>query len=205
MAARDRCAPIASGRSRRTCGIDVAHTRDEIGEQEALMKSRNTCVVAALCAILTGTTTAAQETCGTREETLATPRDRDLTFVARDLNGNPSVSERVVTHRSGTDDEDEVITETYVPSIEAGRMALNRRVRRVTTRTSDGSRTVEEVERPSQAAPSDPARIVRRTVTTVRQSGTGSLHRAADVRTGPQRPVRARLHGIRAQLQSLRS
>ena len=132
-------------------------------------------VVAALCAILTGTTTAAQETCGTREETLATPRDRDLTFVARDLNGNPSVSERVVTRRSGTDDEDEVITETYVPSIEAGRMALNRRVRRVTTRTSDGSRTVEEVERPSHAAPSDPTRIVRRTVTTVRQSGTGSF------------------------------
>ena len=132
-------------------------------------------VVAALCAILTGTTAAAQQTCGTHEENLVTLRDRDLTFVARDLNGTPSVSERVVARRSGTGDEDEAITETYVPSIEAGRMALSRRVRRLTTRTSDGSRTVEEVERPNPAAPSDPARVVRRTVTTVRQSGTGSF------------------------------
>jgi hypothetical protein len=132
-------------------------------------------VVAAFCAMLTATSAAAQETCGTREETLTTLRDGDLTFVARDLNGTPSVSERVVTRRSGTDDEDAVISETFVPSIEAGRMALSRRVRRVTTRTSDGSRTVEEVERPSLAAPGDPPRVVRRTVTTVRQSGTGSF------------------------------
>jgi hypothetical protein len=124
-------------------------------------------VVAALCALLTGTTAAAQQTCGMRDESLATVRDRDL-------NGNRSVSERVVTHRSGTSDEDEVIAETYVPSIEAGRLALSRRVRRVTTRTSDGSRTVEEVEEPNPVAPSDPPRVVRRSVTTVRQSGTGS-------------------------------
>jgi hypothetical protein len=131
-------------------------------------------VVAALCAMLTGTTAAAQQICGTRDGTLATLRDRDLTIRDRDLNGNRSVSERVVTHRSGTGDEDEVIAETYVRSIEAGRLALSQRVRRVTTRTSDGSRTVEEAEEPNPAAPSDPPRVVRRIVTTVRRSGTGS-------------------------------
>jgi len=57
-------------------------------------------VVAALCAILTGTTAAAQQTCGTREEILGTPY--------RDLNGTRTGSEQVVTHRSGTGDEHEV-------------------------------------------------------------------------------------------------
>jgi hypothetical protein len=140
-------------------------------QKEASMKTRYA-VVAAFCVVLTGTTAAAQQTCGTRDETL---RDRDLTVLDRDVNGTPRARERAVTRRSGTGDEDEVISETYVPSIEAGRMALSRRVRRVTTRTSDGSRTVEEVERPNLAAPSDPPRVVRRTVTTVRQSGTGSF------------------------------
>jgi hypothetical protein len=130
------------------------------------MKPPYSVVVAALCAILTGTTAAAQQTCGTREEILGTSY--------RDLNGTRTGSERVVTHRSGTGDEHEVIIETYVPSIEVGRLALSQRVRRVTTRTSDGSQTVEEVEAPNRSAPSDPLRVVRRTVTTVRQSGTGS-------------------------------
>jgi hypothetical protein len=132
-------------------------------------------VVTALCAVLTATTAAAQQTCGTYEETLGSaPRYRDSTFVARDLNGTTSVRERVVTQRSGTDDQNEVVTDTYLPSIEAGRLALSRRVRRVTTRTSDGSQIVEEIERPSHAAPSEPPRVMRRIVTTVRQSGTGS-------------------------------
>jgi hypothetical protein len=131
-------------------------------------------VIAALCALSTGTTAAAQQTCGTHEETLATLGDREVTFLDRDLNGTRRASERVGTRRSGTGDEDEVVIEIYVPSIEAGRMVLSRRVRRVTTPTSDGSRTVEEVERPNQAASSDPPRVVRRTVTTVRQTETGS-------------------------------
>ena len=33
MAARDRCAPIAGGSSRWTCGLGFARTRDEIGQQ----------------------------------------------------------------------------------------------------------------------------------------------------------------------------
>ena len=80
----------------------------------------------------------------------------------------------MVTHRSRTGDEDQVLIEIYRPSIEAGRLALSRRVRRVTTATSDGSRTVEEIEAVNPSAPSDPMRIVRRSVTTVRESATGS-------------------------------
>ena len=130
------------------------------------MKSLSSVVVAAFLAVLTGTGAAAQQTRGTLGETDVTRRDRDL-------NGT-SVSEQVVTHRSRTGDADQVIIEIYEPSIEEGRLALNRRVRRVTTATSDGSRTVEEVEKPNPVAPGDPVRIVRRSVTTVRQSGTGS-------------------------------
>jgi hypothetical protein len=125
------------------------------------MKTRYA-VVAAVCAVLTATAAAAQRNEGMLRETVATLETL-------------SESRRVVTNRSRSGDEDEVITEIYVPSIEAGRLALNRRVRRVTTATSDGSRTVEEVEAPNHAAPSDPLRIVRRSVTTVRRSGNSSV------------------------------
>jgi hypothetical protein len=130
------------------------------------MKPPYRVVVAAFVAVLTGTAAAAQQTIGTAGETVATFCDPDL--------NRTRLSERVVTQRSRTGDEDQVITEIYRPSIEAGRMALSRRVRRVTTATSDGSRTVEEVEAANLAAPSDPPRLVRRIVTTVRESGTGS-------------------------------
>jgi hypothetical protein len=125
------------------------------------MKTRYA-VVVAFCAMLTSTNAAAEESCGTYEGSLVT------------LNGTRRVSERVVTHRSGTSDEDEVVTETYVRSREGARLALWKRVRRVTTATSDGSQTVEEVEEPNRAAPSEPPRVVRRSVTTVSRSGTGS-------------------------------
>ena len=75
------------------------------------------------------------------------------------------MSERVVTHRLRTGDEDQVIFEIYRRSIEAGWLALSRPVRRVTTATSDGSRTVEEVKAVNLTAPSDPLRVVRRSVT----------------------------------------
>jgi hypothetical protein len=129
------------------------------------MKSSYSVVVAFL-AVLTGTAAAAQQIGGTFGETVATFCDPDL--------NRTTVSERAVTHRSRTGDEDEVLIEIYRPSIEAGRLALSRRVRRVTTATSEGSRIVEEVEAVNPAAPSDPMRIVRRSVTTVRESGTGS-------------------------------
>ena len=58
--------------------------------------------------------------------------------------------------------------------MEAGRLALSRRVNRVTTVTEDGSQTVEETAERNPVAPSEPMRIVLRRVTTVRRSGTDS-------------------------------
>jgi hypothetical protein len=130
------------------------------------MKSPCSVVVAAFLAVLTGTAAAAQQAGGTLGESVATFCDPDL--------NRTRLREQVVTHRSRTGDEDQVLIEIYRPSIEAGRMALSRRVRRVTTARSDGSRTVEEVEAANIAQPSDPPRLVRRIVTTVRESGTGS-------------------------------
>jgi hypothetical protein len=92
----------------------------------------------------------------------------------RDLNGQDAVSEKVVTHSARTKDEERVVIETYLPSMEAGRLALSQRVQRVTTVTDDGSQTVEETAEPNPVAASDPMRIVQRSVTTVRRSGTDS-------------------------------
>jgi hypothetical protein len=82
-----------------------------------------------------------------------------------------SCDPKVVIERARTNDREQVIVDTYLPSIEAGRLALTRRVRRVTMATTDGSQTVEETEERSPVSPSDPLRIIRRTVTTVRRSG----------------------------------
>jgi hypothetical protein len=147
------------------------------------MKTRYA-VVAAFCAVLTATAAAAQQTDRTLRETVAT------------LNGTLGETRRVVTHRSQTGDEDEVITEIYVQSIEAGRLALRERVRRVTTATSDGSQTVEEVESSSLAAPSEPMRIVWRSVTTVRRSESGST---ATERQMFERDVNGRLVLVRTE------
>ena len=84
------------------------------------------------------------------------------------------MSEKVVTHRARTNDEERVVIETYSPSMEAGRLALTQRVNRVTTLTKDGSQTVEETEEPSRVSPGDPLRVVRRSVTTMRRSGSDS-------------------------------
>ena len=54
------------------------------------------------------------------------------------------MSEKVVTHLARTKDEERVVIETYLPSMEAGRLALSQRVERVTTVTDDGSRTVDQ-------------------------------------------------------------
>ena len=63
--------------------------------------------------------------------------------------------------------------ETYVPLIYADRLELNRRVRRVTT-VPDGSQTVEETEERNPGSPSEPLRVVQRSVTTVCKSGNNS-------------------------------
>jgi hypothetical protein len=67
-----------------------------------------------------------------------------------------------------------VVVETYLPSIEAGRLALSRRVTRVETVTDDRSQTIEETAERSFAAASEPLQIIQRSVTTVRRLGTDS-------------------------------
>ena len=114
---------------------------------------------------LTAPVAMAQQPVDTVTETVTTRRD---------LNGKDAVSEKVVTHRARTRDEERVVIETYLPSMEAGRLALSQRVQRVTSVTDDGSQTVEETAEPNPVAASDPMRIVQRSVTTVRRSGTDS-------------------------------
>jgi hypothetical protein len=117
--------------------------------------------------VLTAATAIAQPSAGTGTETVTTRVDRDQ-------NGRDAVSEKVVTHRARTNDEERVVIETYLPSPEAGRLALSQRVQRVTTVTADGALTVEETAKPNPVAASDPMRIVQRSVTTVRRSGSDS-------------------------------
>ncbi len=96
------------------------------------------------------------------------------TFQTRDLNGTAAAAAQVVEQHTRTSDGEQVLIDVYVPSVEAGRLALTRRVRRVTTATSNGSRKIEEVEERNPVAPGDPMRIVRRTVTNVRATGPNS-------------------------------
>ena len=72
------------------------------------------------CIVLAATTAMAQQSVGTVTETVTTRRD---------LNGRDAVSEKVVTHRDRTKDEERVVIETYVPLEYANRLALNQRVR----------------------------------------------------------------------------
>jgi hypothetical protein len=123
-------------------------------------------VITVWCWILLAATTAvAQQSAGTVTETVSTRRD---------LNGRDAVSEKVVTHRDRTKDEERVVIETYAPLIYADRLELNRRVSRVTTVTQDGSQTVEETEERNPVSPNEPLRVVQRSVTTVRKSGDDS-------------------------------
>ena len=115
--------------------------------------------------VLAATSAMAQQSVGTVTESVTTRRD---------LNGRDAVSEKVVTHRDRTKDEERVVIETYVPLEYADRLALNQRVRRVTTVTQDGSQTVEETEERNPVSPTEPLRVVQRSVTTVRKSGDDS-------------------------------
>ena len=115
--------------------------------------------------VLAATTAMAQQSAETVTESVTTRRD---------LNGRDAVTEKVVTHRDRTKDEERVVIETYVPLMYADRLELNRRVSRVTTVTQDGSQTVEETEERNPGSPSEPLRLVRRSVTTERKSGNDS-------------------------------
>jgi len=95
-----------------------------------------------------------------------------------DLNGRLVPTERIVTRRSETNGQEQVTVETYSQDAEGfgrsgGRLALSQRIRRSTTTTSDGHATVEDVEARSRVSPSDPMRVVQRTVVTVRNVASG--------------------------------
>ena len=99
------------------------------------------------------------------------------TIQRRDMNGKLVVDEKTVTRRSTANKQDHVVIETYAPYVDgmtrSDSLTLSQRVHRTTTATADGGRhTVEEVEGRSPVAPNDPMRVIRRTVTTVRQIGT---------------------------------
>ena len=128
---------------------------------------RHRAVIVSVWMAVAATAATAQQSGRSTTETLATLRNRDL-------NGVATVSEQTVTHRTRTDDGDQLVIETYSPSMEGGRLALSRRVRRATTATDNGSQTVEETEERNPVAPGEPLRMVRRSVTTVRRSGTDS-------------------------------
>jgi hypothetical protein len=115
--------------------------------------------------VLAATTAVAQQSAGTVTES---------TSMRRDLNGRDAVSEKVVTHRTRTDNEERIVIETYLPLEYADRLALKRRVRRVTTVTEGGSQTIEETEERNPVSPSEPLSVVQRSLTTVRKSGDDS-------------------------------
>jgi hypothetical protein len=117
-----------------------------------------------ICIVLSAATTTAQQGAGSSSDTVAS-------HGSRDLNGTVAVNERVVIHRAQTNEGEQVVVETFSPSIEASRLTLSRRVRRITTETGDGTQTVEESEERNPAAPTEALRVVRRSVTTVRRSG----------------------------------
>jgi hypothetical protein len=127
---------------------------------------RRGAVVTMLCSIVLAATTAmAQQGAAGITETVTT---------GRDLNGREVVSEKVVTRRALAKDEERVVVETYVPLIYGDRLELNRRVRRVTTVLQDETQTVEETEERNPGSPSEPLRVVQRSLTTVRRSGSDS-------------------------------
>jgi hypothetical protein len=104
-----------------------------------------------------------------------TPAERieEETIRRPDLNGSLTVTEKIVTRRSDLKGQQQLVIETYAPNGEGffrpgARLALSERIRRSTTATADGGRlTIEEVEAHNRVAPSDPMRVVQRTVTTI--------------------------------------
>jgi len=104
-------------------------------------------------------------------------RLEEETIRRRDVNGRLTVRERTVTRRSEADGREQVVIETYDQNdggivLSDGRVKLSHRIRRTTAATADGGRdTLEEIEARSQVAQSDPLRVIRRTVSTVRRAG----------------------------------
>jgi hypothetical protein len=103
-------------------------------------------------------------------------RHREETVRHRDANGHLMTSERIVSSHVETDRRTVEVIETYSRDAEgwmrAAGLGLRERVHRTTTTTADGGRSsIEEVEARNPAAPSDPLRVFRRSMTTVRKIG----------------------------------
>ena len=92
-----------------------------------------------------------------------------------DVNGKLTLSERNVTRRSEANGQGQTVVETFSRNLSGlvlsdNRLELSQRVRRTTTSAADGGgRTVEEVEARAPGSPSEPLRMVQRTVGTVRR------------------------------------
>lgn len=93
-----------------------------------------------------------------------------------DVNGQLTVSEKLVTRRFEANGQTQTVVETFSTNVSglvrADRLELTQRVRRTTTSTPDGAdQIVEEVEARAPGSPSEPIRMVRRTVGTSRKVG----------------------------------
>jgi hypothetical protein len=103
-------------------------------------------------------------------------RHREETVRRRDANGYVMTSERIVSSQVETDRGTVEVIETYSRDAQgwtgAAGLGLRERVHRTTTATADGGRSsIEEVEARNPAAPTDPMRVFRRSMTTVRKIG----------------------------------
>jgi len=109
---------------------------------------------------------------GEAREIGASERIDDETVQRLDVNGKLVDDERTVTRSFSANARDHAVIETYARS--DGRLVLSQRVHRTTTANPDGGRyTVEEVEGRNPVAPSEPLRVIRRIVMTVRPLRAG--------------------------------
>jgi hypothetical protein len=101
-------------------------------------------------------------------------RVEEETIQLPNLTGALVLSDKVVARTSESNGENRVVIDTYSQYAEGfvridSHLALGQRVRRSTTVTPDGGRrTVEEIEARNPVAPSDPMRVIQRTLVTVR-------------------------------------
>jgi hypothetical protein len=110
-------------------------------------------------------------------DTGSSERVEEETIQRPNVSGNLVLSERSITRRSTASGREDVVIETYAQGYgeftrSDSRFRLSQRVRRSSTATAGGGRSIiEEVEALNRVAPNDPPRVVKRTVATVRPIG----------------------------------
>jgi hypothetical protein len=103
-------------------------------------------------------------------------RLEEETLHRADEAGGMALREKTLTQRHVANGREETVTETYAPVDRSAlrpdaRLNLIQVVRTSTIASADGGRRiVEEVEQRNPVSPSDPLRVVQRTVTTVREA-----------------------------------